>query len=57
MYGCHNEPSLRDALSDPIVQIMMNADRVDPRALELSLRATALKVVRQRPPGKPSDPG
>ena len=44
MYGCHGEPSLSDALSDPIVQIIMNADHVDPQALEASLRATALKV-------------
>jgi hypothetical protein len=44
MYGCHDEPSLSDALSDPIVRTIMNADHVDPQALEASLRATAAKV-------------
>lgn len=52
MYGCHDEPSLSDALSDPIVQIIMNADHVDPQALEMSLRATARKV---RQPGRPAE--
>jgi hypothetical protein len=46
MYGCHNEPSLSDALSDPIVQTIMNADHVDPHALEADLRATARKVAK-----------
>jgi hypothetical protein len=46
MYGCQGEPSLTDALSDPIVQIIMSADHVDPQALEASLRATAEKVAR-----------
>lgn len=55
MYGCDNEPSLSDALSDPIVQIIMNADHVDPQALEASLRATALKVVQPRRPVAQSD--
>jgi hypothetical protein len=45
MYGCHDEPSLSDALSDPIVQTIMNADHVDPHVLEADLRATARKVV------------
>lgn len=46
MYGCQGEPSLTDALSDPIVQIIMSADHVDPQVLEASLRATAEKVAR-----------
>ena len=45
MYGCHDEPSLSDALSDPIIRTIMKADHVDPQALEASLRATAAKVV------------
>ena len=49
MYGCHDEPSLSDALSDPIVQTIMSADHVDPRTLEADLRATARKVARPRP--------
>jgi hypothetical protein len=48
MYGCHDEPSLSDALSDPIVQIIMNADRVDPHVLEADLRTTARRVAKPR---------
>jgi hypothetical protein len=48
MYGCHDEPSLSDALSDPIIQTIMSADRVDPQTLEADLRATARKVARPR---------
>jgi hypothetical protein len=48
MYGCHDEPSLSDALSDPIVQTIMNADHVDPHTLEADLRATARKVAKPR---------
>jgi len=41
---CHDEPSLTDALSDPIVRAIMSADGVDPRMLEASLRKTARSV-------------
>jgi hypothetical protein len=44
MFGCHDELSLSEALSDPLVRTIMNADNVDPRALEASLRTTAEKV-------------
>jgi hypothetical protein len=44
MFGCKTEPALRDALADPIIRTIMEADRVDPRALEASLRETARKV-------------
>jgi hypothetical protein len=44
MFGCNTEPLLRDALADPIIRTIMNADHVDPRALEASLRETARKV-------------
>jgi hypothetical protein len=44
MFGCSSEPTLSDALSDPIVQTIMHADHVDPHALEATLRATARKV-------------
>jgi hypothetical protein len=44
MFGCNREPALRDALADPIIQTIMDADHVDPRALEVSLRETARKV-------------
>lgn len=48
MFKCRNEPSLNEALSDPLVQTIMNADHVDPFALEASLRATAQKVAQSR---------
>lgn len=44
MFGCNTEPALRDALADPIVRTMMDADHVDPGVLEASLRETARKV-------------
>jgi hypothetical protein len=47
MFGCNTEPALRDALTDPIIRTIMNADRVDPGALETSLRETARKVSLQ----------
>lgn len=49
MFGCCSttkmswEPNLNDALSDPIVRTMMDADHVDPQALAANLRATAAK--------------
>lgn len=48
MFGCNNEPGLRDALADPIIQTIMGADHVDPQALEASLRETARKVSQSR---------
>lgn len=44
MFGCPYEPSLRDALSDPIIRTVMSADHVDAAALETSLRKTAAKI-------------
>ena len=44
MFGCNNEPALNDALADPIIRTIMDADHVDPQALALSLRETARKV-------------
>jgi hypothetical protein len=35
------EPTLNDMLSDPIVEAMMQADRVDRRALQALLREVA----------------
>ena len=42
-YQCR-EPSLRDALKDPLVQAVMAADGVDPGALSTLLRETARKI-------------
>jgi hypothetical protein len=38
------EPSLAEALADPIVKAMMKADRVDPAALEADLRRIARTI-------------
>lgn len=38
------EPSLAEALADPIVMAMMRADRVDPRRLETTLMDLARRV-------------
>ena len=46
MNCCQGEPTLSDALSDPIVQAIMTADHVDPQVLASSLRETAAKVAR-----------
>lgn len=35
------EPSLTEALADPIVRAIMRADRIDPAALESDLRRMA----------------
>lgn len=46
MNCCQGEPSLSDALSDPIVRAIMAADHVDPQVLASSLRETAAKVAQ-----------
>ena len=38
------EPSLGDALNDPLVQALMAADGVDPLALGALMRETARKI-------------
>jgi hypothetical protein len=48
MTTCHRELSLHDALSDPVIQTLMDADGVDPVALEADLREIA-KTLRHRP--------
>jgi hypothetical protein len=35
-------------LSDPLIRLMMEADRVDPQALEAMLVATASRIERHR---------
>lgn len=49
MVECNGELELRDALADPIVRTIMNADHVDPQELAASLRETARKVASARP--------
>ena len=40
----NKEPRLDEALADPVVRIMMRADRVDPKELERNLRHMARKL-------------
>jgi len=40
------EPTIRDLLSDPIIQAVMEADGVDPDELEADLSETALVLSR-----------
>jgi hypothetical protein len=43
----HHEPTIAEMLSDSIVRALMEADRVDPRALEASLRGLA-RMLKER---------
>jgi hypothetical protein len=43
-YRC--EPSLSEALADPLVRAVMAADGVDPRQLAAELRAIAARLNR-----------
>jgi hypothetical protein len=44
------ESMLRSVLSDPLIRLVMEADGVDPRALEAMLMATASRIERHRQP-------
>jgi hypothetical protein len=48
MTPCYPEPNLAEVLADPLIQSLMQADRVDPRELELSLSELAQTL--QSPP-------
>ena len=43
-----HEPTVRELLSDPVIQAVMEADGVDPEELEADLRETA-QALRHRP--------
>ena len=46
--------TIEGAMSDPVIGAMMRADRVEPRQLEASLRATARRLeAAQRVPKVP----
>jgi hypothetical protein len=45
---CDREMTMRDALSDPVIRALMDADGVDPAALEADLREVA-ESLRSRP--------
>ena len=45
--NCHPcDPSLSEALADPLVHAVMAADGVDPRQLAVELRAMAARLNR-----------
>jgi len=52
MQNCNTEPTLSDALADPIIRSLMAADQVDPRALAASLRETARRMAGHAGAGK-----
>jgi hypothetical protein len=47
MSYCGRELTLRDALSDPVIRAVMEADRVDPDELEADLNEIA-RTLRHR---------
>ena len=46
MICCPRDPSLSEALADPLVRAIMAADGVDPRQLAAELRAVAAQLNR-----------
>ena len=46
MSPCGYDPSLSEALADPLVRTVMAADGVDPRQLAAELRALAAQLNR-----------
>ncbi|SHE79858.1 hypothetical protein SAMN02745157_0962 [Kaistia soli DSM 19436] len=46
----HDDFTIDEALNDSMVQMLMKADRVDPLALEASLRSLAKAHSRRRNP-------
>jgi hypothetical protein len=48
MRRASQELTLRSALSDPLIRLVMEADRVDPPALEAMLTAIASRIRRRR---------
>jgi hypothetical protein len=40
----HIEPRLSDVLADPVIRLVMSADRVNPEALETKLRKVARRI-------------
>jgi len=49
MIRCHRATTLTDTLSDPMIQAVMAADRVDPHELETVLRTMARDLARRAP--------
>ena len=45
---CYPEPTVHEALSDPLIRVLMAADGVDPRQLAGALQETAGQLARRR---------
>jgi hypothetical protein len=52
MSWCRREPTITEILSDSIVRAVMEADGVDPIALEAQLRSMAKGLIRVRNTGQ-----
>ena len=52
--SCHNDLTLDEVLSDPMIGVAMRADHVDPRHFETLLRATARRLETSRPKAQPA---
>jgi hypothetical protein len=48
MSWCRREPTITEILSDSIVQAVMDADGIDPEALEAQLRSIAREISAAR---------
>jgi len=48
MHRCNREPTLHEALADPLVRALMVADGVDPNDLERRLGAVARRGRQRR---------
>jgi len=44
---CSSDPTLREALSDPLIRTVMAADRVDPQRLEAQLKGIASAIAHR----------
>jgi hypothetical protein len=44
---CFSDPTLREALADPLIRTIMAADRVDPQRLEAQLKGMASTIARR----------
>lgn len=44
MSPCGYDPTLSEALADPLVRAVMAADGIDPRELDAELRAVAARL-------------
>lgn len=52
MSRCYREPTVTEALADPLIRLVMKADGVDPDTLGASLKETAAKFARHRSHGE-----